>query len=54
MDADKLFFARDNLLYLSFIIPRQGIMPLPDKVQAIKDIALPTDKTQLKSFIGDE
>ena len=27
-------------------------MPLPDKVQAIKDIAVPTNKKQLRSFIG--
>ena len=33
-------------------ISRQGIMPLPDKVQAIKHIAVPTNKKQLTSFIG--
>ena len=27
-------------------------MPLPDKVQAIKDIAIPNNKKQLRSFIG--
>ena len=27
-------------------------MPLPDKVQAIKDIAALTNKKQLRSFIG--
>ena len=27
-------------------------MPLPDKVQAIKDIAVPANKKQLTSFIG--
>ena len=27
-------------------------MPLPDKVQAIKHIAVPTNKKQLRSFIG--
>ena len=27
-------------------------MPLPDKVQAIKDIAVPNNKRQLRSFIG--
>ena len=31
---------------------RQDIMYLPDKVQVITDIAVPTNKTQLKSFIG--
>ena len=27
-------------------------MPLPDKVEAIKNIAVPTTKRQLRSFIG--
>ena len=27
-------------------------MPLPDKVQANKDIAVPTNKKHLRSFIG--
>ena len=29
-------------------------MPLPDKVKAIKDIAVPTNKKQLRSFMGGE
>ena len=37
-----------------FKISRQGIIPLPVKVQAIKDIALPTYDKQLRSFIGCE
>ena len=47
INANKSFFARDNLEHLSFKITRQGIMPLPDKVQAIKNIAVPTNKKQL-------
>ena len=27
-------------------------MPLPDKVQAIRHIALPTNKKQIRGFIG--
>ena len=45
INAEKLFFARENLEYLDFKISRQGIMPLPDKVQAIKYMAVPTSKT---------
>ena len=51
INADKSFFARDNLEYLGFTITRQGIKPLPDKVQAIIHIAVPTNKKQLRSFI---
>ena len=39
-------------MHLSFKIIRQGIMPLPDTVQAIKYIAVPTNRKHLRSFIG--
>ena len=52
INAEKSFFAQDQLEYLGFKITREGIMPLPDKVQAIKNIATPTTKKQLRSFIG--
>ena len=52
VNAEKSFFAKDELEYLGFKITRTGIMPLPDKVQAIKNIAVPTTKKQLRSFIG--
>ena len=52
INVEKSFFARDNLEYLGFNIITQGIMPLPDKVQAIKDIAVSTNKKQLRIFIG--
>ena len=52
VNADKSFFAQDQLEYLGFKITRNGIMPLPDKVQAIQNLAVPTTKKQLRSFIG--
>ena len=38
---------RDNLEYLGFKITRQGTMPQSEKVQARKDVAVPTNKNQL-------
>ena len=52
INAEKSKFARDSLEYLGFLITREGIMPLPNKVQAIKDIAVSTNKKQHRSFIG--
>ena len=52
INAEKSFFARDNLEYLTFKITRQDMMPLPDKVKVIKDIAVPTNKNQLRNVIG--
>ena len=36
VNAKKSFFAKSELEYLGFWITRQGIMPLPKKIQAIK------------------
>ena len=52
MNAEKSYFAKDELEYLGFKITREGIMPLPDKVEAIKNIAVPKTRRQLRSFIG--
>ena len=32
VNAEKSYFAKDELKYLGFKITKQGIMPLPDKV----------------------
>ena len=52
LNAEKSYFARNELEYLGFTINRQGIMTLPDKVETIKTIAVPTTKKQLRRFIG--
>ena len=52
INAEKLWVTRDILKYLSIEIVRQGIMHLPDRVQAIKDIAVPTNKKQLRRLKG--
>ena len=41
MNAEKFFCARNGLEYLGFKISRESIMSLPDKVEAIKNIAVP-------------
>ena len=44
VNAEKSFFARNEIEFLGFRIIRQGIMPLPDKVKTIKNIAVSTTK----------
>ena len=48
----KSFFGRSATEYLGFWITRNGISPLPKKVEAILNIAPPTNKKQLRRFIG--
>ena len=52
VNARKSFFGRDSLEYLGYWITRDGIQPLPKKVDAIKNIATPQNAKQLRSFIG--
>ena len=52
VNAKKSFFARGEVEYLGYWITRDGIQPLDSKVQAMMNIAEPTTKKELRSFIG--
>jgi len=52
VNAKKSFFGRAELEYLGHWITRAGIKPVSKKVEAIGQIAPPTTKRQLRSFIG--
>ena len=52
VNAKKSFFARRELEYLGYWITRDGIKPLPAKVQAILKIDTPKNRRELRSFIG--
>ena len=44
INTEKFFFTRNELEYLGCRITKQGIMPFPDKIEAIKNRAVPTTK----------
>jgi len=52
VNANKSSFARSELEYLGYWITREGIQPQPKKIQAMLNIAPPTNKSALRSFIG--
>jgi transposase InsO family protein len=52
VNAKKSFFGRNELEYLGYWISREGIRPLPKKVQAILNIKSPSNKKELRRFIG--
>lgn len=52
VNATKSFFARGELEYLGYWITRKGISPVLQKIDAMKQIKEPTNKKQLRSFIG--
>ncbi len=53
LHADKSSFCILETEYLGFVLTRpNGIKPQPKKVQAILNIASPTNVHQLRSFLG--
>ena len=52
VNAEKSFFAKDQVEYLGFLITRQGIRPLARKVDAIHNIQPPKTRKELRRFIG--
>ena len=52
VNANKSFFARGELEYLGYWITREGIQPVTKKINAIKNIAPPENKKDLRKFIG--
>ena len=52
VNAKKSFFGKDALEYLGYWVTRDGIKPLESKVTAIRKIAIPKTKRELRKFIG--
>jgi hypothetical protein len=52
VNAKKSFFARSELEYLGYWITRNGIKPLAGKVDAMLRIKEPSNRKELRSFIG--
>lgn len=52
VNADKSFFARSELEYLGYWITKEGIQPVPKKVNAMQAIKAPKTKKESRTFIG--
>ena len=52
VNTHESFFCQMQLEYLGYWITREGIQPLPKKVEAMQKIAAPKNKGKLWSFIG--
>lgn len=52
LSLEKSRFFRDSVPFLGFRLTREGIMPDPDRLQALNDLEAPTDKKQLQSVLG--
>lgn len=52
LKPSKCSFLQSSLLYLGYIISKDGQKPNPSKVEQIKKMPPPTDLTTLRSFVG--
>ena len=52
VNARKSFFGKGELEYLGYWITRDGIQPVPKKVEAIHNIATPQNKKDVRKFVG--
>ena len=52
LKKSKCVFLQPSVEYFAFVVDRQGIHPSPRKVQAIREVPVPENPTDLKSFLG--
>ncbi len=52
VNAEKSTFCKLEIEYLGYILPRDGIKPQSNKLQAILTIQSPTGIRQLRHFLG--
>lgn len=52
LQPDKCEFLVPKLAYLGHVISEDGIKPNPIKLKAVRDFPKPTNKTELKQFLG--
>jgi len=52
LSREKFVFAQPEVKYVGFIVSEHGTKADPEKMKAIRDSPKPTNRTELKSFMG--
>ena len=52
INLKKCVFFADEVLFLGHFISGRGVRPIPDKINAIRELKLPKTVTNLRSFLG--
>ena len=52
VNASKYCFGAHKFDYLGYHVTRDGVMPIPKKVEEIQSLAVPKTRKQLRQFIG--
>ena len=52
VNDSKSWFGAHKIDYLGYHVTREGVMPIPKKVEAIQALAVPKTRKKLRHFIG--
>ena len=52
VNTSKSCFGAHKFDYLGYHVTRDGVMPIPNKFEAIQALAVPKTRKQLRQFIG--
>ena len=52
LNREKCNFFKGHIQYLGHLIPGEGIKPLPEKLESIKEMPPPTTPKEVKQFLG--
>ena len=52
LKVQKCNFFKRHIQYLGHLISSEGIHPLPDKLESIKNMPTPSSPKQVKQFLG--
>ena len=52
VNARKSCFGAHKIEYLGYHVTRDGVMPIPKKVEAIQALSVPKTRKKLRQFIG--
>ena len=52
INPDKCVFGQSSVTFLGHTVSCDGILPMPEKVEAIRNFDLPTSRRQVRSFVG--
>ena len=52
LNREKCNFFKSHIQYLGHLILGEGIKPLPEKLESIKEMPPPTTPKEVKQFLG--
>ena len=52
LNREKCNFFKNHIQYLGHLISGEGIKPLPEKLESIKEMPPPTTPKEVKQFLG--